>query len=119
MQSQPFHAWKQLNLDFYRALCYEGFNGWTSDPQVEWMNQVYGDIRISGTNIIFPAGTIDPWHALGETNSTTLANPTEHALYILGTAHCHDLYAPANSDPESLTYARQVIAEQVTKWLSI
>lgn len=80
---------------------------------------MYGDISIAGTNIIFPAGTIDPWHALGETNSTVpLANPTENALYILGTAHCNDLYAAASSDPASLTYARQVIAEQVTKWLA-
>jgi len=117
-EKQPFHAFTPLNLEFYRALCFEAFNGWTSDPQVEWMNEVYGDIRISGTNIIFPAGTIDPWHALGETNATVpLQNPTEHALYILGTAHCNDLYAPASSDPESLTFARQTIAEQVAKWL--
>ncbi|CAM9203301.1 unnamed protein product, partial [Ectocarpus fasciculatus] len=118
-ENQPFHAFTPLDMEFYRALCYESFNGWTSDPQVDWMNQVYGDISIAGTNIIFPAGTIDPWHALGETNSTVpLANPTENALYILGTAHCNDLYAAASSDPASLTYARQVIAEQVTKWLA-
>jgi serine protease 16 len=117
-ESEPFHSFIQLNLDFYRALCYESFNGWTADPQVEWMNEVYGDIDIAGTNIIFPAGTIDPWHALGQTNSTLpLSNPTENALYILGTAHCNDLYAPANSDPQSLTNARQQIAKQVSIWL--
>jgi serine protease 16 len=118
-ENQPFHAFTPLNMQFYRDLCFEAFNGWTSDPQVDWMNQVYGDISIAGTNIIFPAGTIDPWHALGETNSTVpLANPTENALYMLGTAHCNDLYAAASSDPESLTYARQVIKEQVSKWLA-
>jgi hypothetical protein len=118
-KNQPFYPLTLLNMDFYRALCYESFDQWTVDPQVDWMNQVYGDIRIAATNVIFSAGTIDPWHALGITNSTgALANPSEKPLYILGTAHCHDLYAPANSDPESLTYARQVIAQQVSDWLN-
>lgn len=64
-------------------------------------------------------GTIDPWHALGVTNSTPpLPQPTEHPLYILGTAHCNDLYAPANSDPQSLTDARNTIAQQVSAWLA-
>ena len=83
------------------------------------MNQLYGDIRIAGTNILFPAGTIDPWHALGLTNYTAKPiNPSEIPVYILGTAHCHDLYQPANSDPASLTYAREVIAKQVAEWLA-
>lgn len=32
-----------------------------SPIQVEWINQEYGDVRIAGTNIAFPSGTIDPW----------------------------------------------------------
>lgn len=108
-----------MNLNFYRDICAASFDGWTSDPQIEWMNEVYGDIRIAGTDIIFPAGTIDPWHALGVTNSTPpLPQASERPLYILGTAHCHDLYAPANSDPESLTWARSEIAAQVSAWLA-
>lgn len=55
--TQPFHPWaSSLDMDFYRALCYEGFDGWTADPQTEWMNEVYGGIGIDGTDIIFPAG---------------------------------------------------------------
>ncbi len=128
-----------------RDLCFEGFDGWTSDPQTAWMNTVYGSTGIDGTDIIFPAGTIDPWHALGEfdekdffcmnyycsmygvliiwicyvgvTNTTVLPQQTEHPLYILGTAHCADLYAPANSDPQSLVDARKVIASQVADWI--
>mmetsp|Transcript_10790 Transcript_10790/g.16409 ORF Transcript_10790/g.16409 Transcript_10790/m.16409 type:complete len:496 (-) Transcript_10790:218-1705(-) len=118
-KNQPFHSWTELNMDFYRDMCYESFDGWKSDPQTEWMNEVYGDIHIDGTDIIFPAGTIDPWHALGITNSTPpLPQPTEKELYILGTAHCNDLYAPANSDPQSLTDARAVIADQVALWVA-
>ena len=104
-------------MDFYRDLCFEGFNGWKADPQTSWMNAVYGDVAIDGTDIVFPAGTIDPWHALGVTNTTVLPQPTEQALYMLGTAHCADLYAPANDDPASLTSAREVIAAQVSAWV--
>ena len=117
--TQPFHSWTLLDLDFYRRLCAQAFSGWSSDPQVAWMNQVYGDVRIAGTDILFPSGTIDPWHALGVTNSTpALPQSSETKVYIEGTAHCSDLYAPANSDPESLTFARMQISDQVTAWLS-
>lgn len=116
--NQPFSSWKLLNLDFYRAMCAGAFNGWKSDPQVHFMNEVYGDVHIAGTNIAFAAGTIDPWHALGATNVThPLPQASEVKVYIQGTAHCHDLYAPANSDPQSLTDARKVIAQNVASWL--
>lgn len=119
MQHQPLHSWKLINLDFYRAICAAAFDGWKSDPQVEWMNQVYGALQIDATNIVFPSGTIDPWHALGVTNVTApLPNPSEKVVYIEGTAHCHDLYAPASSDPPSLVFAREVIADTVRKWLA-
>ena len=116
---QPFHSWKPLNLDFYMDMCAAGFNGWTSEPQVGFMNQVYGSRAIDATNIVFAAGTIDPWHALGVTNYThPLPESTEYPVYILGTAHCNDLYAPASSDPESLTSAREVIASHFAKWVN-
>lgn len=76
-------------------------------------------MAIAGTNIVFPSGTIDPWHALGVTNYTQpLPQPSEVKVYIEGTAHCNDLKAPASSDPPSLTYARQVIAANVNSWLN-
>ena len=43
-------------MDFYRAICFEAFDGWKADPETSWMNEVYGDVSIDGTNIIFPAG---------------------------------------------------------------
>lgn len=117
---QPFHAWKPLNLAFYAAMCYEGFDHWTAPPQDGWVNEQYGGIDIQATNVAFSAGTIDPWHALGVTNYTTSNPPlqaSEEPVYILGTAHCNDLYAPASSDPASLTAAREEIAANVAKWL--
>lgn len=116
--NQPFHSWKTLDLNFYMEMCSAGFDGWKSYPQVDFMNQVYGSRNIDATNIAFSAGTIDPWHALGVTNYTSsLPQSTEYPVYILGTAHCNDLYAPANSDPTSLVNAREVIADHISKWL--
>lgn len=106
-------------MNFSREICAAAFDGWQSDPQVQWINDFYGDLNIAGTNIVFPSGTIDPWHALGVSNTTAkLPETSEVKVYIEGTAHCNDLYAPANSDPPSLTYARQVIAGEVKKWLA-
>jgi hypothetical protein len=117
--NQPFHSWKQLNLNFSRVICEAAFDGWKADPQVQWMNEYYGATHISGTNTVLASGTIDPWHALGVTNVTvSLPEETEKKVYIEGTAHCNDLYAPASSDPASLTWAREVIANEVKRWLA-
>ena len=116
---QPFHALSALNIGFAKSLCFGAFNGWTRDPEVEFINELYGDTRIAGTNILFVAGTIDPWHALGVTNTTAkLPQDSEIPVYIEGTAHCNDLKFPSDSDPPSLTAARKIIAERVAFWLS-
>ncbi len=87
--------------------------------QVEWTNQAYGDVRIEGTNIVFPTGSTDPWHALAVNNDTApLPQSSEVKVYIDSTAHCMDLYAPKATDSASLTYSRQVIHDNVAKWLA-
>jgi len=112
-----FQKW--LDLDYDAAICKEAF-GWTVKPDILGTNTDYGSIDIAGTNIILSTGTIDPWHALGATNETVpLPQSTETKVYILGTAHCADLYAPnAASDPESLTNARQIISNIVDVWMA-
>lgn len=118
--NQPFYAFRDaLDLEFSRKMCYDAFDGWTSDPNVKFTNEKYGNIHIDATNIVFTSGTIDPWHALGVTNYTVpLPQKSELPVYIRGTAHCNDLYAPnAATDPESLVYAREVVAENVKQWL--
>lgn len=116
-QHQPFTAWKELNLNFSREICAAAFDGWSVDPNTQWINQEYGSVNIAGTNIVFPSGTIDPWHALGVTNATVLPQDSEKVDFILGTAHCKDMYNPSASDPESLTFARGVIADNVAAWV--
>jgi serine protease 16 len=44
-----------------------------------------GGRNISGTNIVFPNGSIDPWHALGVLE--TESGSGNEAIYIDGTAH--------------------------------
>eukprot|EP01030_Chromulinospumella_sphaerica_P001190 gene1190-1166_t len=59
-QAQPFSSWTSLNLDYYMLMCKESFDGWSVNPETAWINDVYGDISIAATNVIFPSGTIDP-----------------------------------------------------------
>lgn len=117
---QPFSSWElYLDLSFYRDLCYDSFSQWKSDPQVDFININYGDVKVDSSNIVFVNGNIDPWHALGVTNTTnSYLNDKETNIFIDGTAHCHDLYKPANSDPASLTAARETIAQLVDAWLN-
>ncbi|RYG58841.1 hypothetical protein EON64_20875, partial [archaeon] len=53
-RNQPFWAWKWINLDFSRAICAAAFDGWKSDPQVHFINEVYGDVHIAATNVVYP-----------------------------------------------------------------
>ena len=81
---QPFQSWSLLNLTFYYKMCAEIFDGWSYDPQQNWTNTMYGATNIAATNIIFPTGTIDPWHVLGVVDTTVLPQSTEQSLLIEG-----------------------------------
>ena len=119
--NQPFHAFKQIaGLDYSRKMCYDVYDGWSADPAIQFTNEKYGATGIDVTNVVFTSGTIDPWHALGVTNYTQPLPqyPSSLPVYILGTAHCNDLKAPKDTDPESLVAAREIVAEYVNKWVS-
>jgi len=116
-ENQPFYPFKYVTLQSYLDMCSEVF-GVTRQPESTWTNNYYGATGIYGSNIAFPTGTIDPWHAIGVTNSTDLPDDSEVSVFIVGTAHCADMYSPKPTDPETLTAARSVIAEQVNSWLT-
>ena len=80
-------------------------------------NAYYGgkDIPKNVTNIVFPNGSIDPWHALGVTESIS---ESLIAIFIKGTAHCANMYPPRDNDPPALTAAREKITQQIGLWLS-
>ena len=80
-------------------------------------NKLYGGRAIphNASNIVFPNGSIDPWHALGvlQTISDSLV-----AIFINGTAHCANMYPPSPTDLPGLVKAREAITANIHKWLS-
>ncbi|CAK4166032.1 unnamed protein product [Aphanomyces euteiches] len=57
----------------------------------------YGGLKVDVANVVWPGGTIDPWSALGFTNTTKPVNPHSDVVYIEGTAHCADMYSRAKN----------------------
>ena len=90
------------------------FNTTTIAAAVNWTNVYYGgwNISTSVTNIVFPNGSIDPWHALGITTSLSEALV---AIFIHGTAHCANMYPAAADDPMELVNARTAITASIQK----
>lgn len=55
------------------------FNASAIANNVAWTNTVYGGKDVEGSNILFPNGSIDPWHALGIISDISAS---EQAVYI-------------------------------------
>jgi hypothetical protein len=51
------------------------------DANIKDTNQYYGGRNISVTKVVFPNGSIDPWHAMGVTDDIS---PDATAIYIDG-----------------------------------
>lgn len=84
-------------------------------PDVSWTNTFYGGLNVSSTNIVFPNGDVDPWHAL---SLVADGAASIDAIYIHGTAHCANMYPPSPNDPQQLTDAREQIAQHIQRWLN-
>lgn len=81
---------------------------------IDRTNNMYGELKIRATRVMFVHGSIDPWHALGITKSD---NPSTPTILIEGTAHCADMYPSADTDIPQLKEAREEIFSQIKKWL--
>lgn len=114
---QPFGD--LVNLDSFTDVCYDVFNITQSAvlQSVYNTNSFYGgkNIPTNVTNIVFPNGSIDPWHVLGITQNITDQLP---AIFINGTAHCANMYPPSSSDLPGLTSARVEISALIGSWIS-
>lgn len=71
-------------------------------------NKYYLGLKPNTTNVIYVHGSIDPWHALGLTETDDAKLPT---IYIEGTAHCANMYEPRDTDFPQLKQAREEIRE--------
>jgi len=81
---------------------------------IDRTNTIYGGLALKLDRVVFPNGSIDPWHALGMTTNSTGNVP----IYIQGTAHCADMYAPSENDSSELIAARKTIESYLDFWLS-
>uniref|UniRef100_A0A3Q3M7Q5 Serine protease 59, putative n=2 Tax=Mastacembelus armatus TaxID=205130 RepID=A0A3Q3M7Q5_9TELE len=77
-------------------------------------NEYYGSYDIGSSRIVFPNGSIDPWHALGITLDIT---PDLPAVFINGTAHCANMYPARSEDLPQLALARDHIFLLLQQWL--
>ncbi|KAK3589932.1 hypothetical protein CHS0354_034949 [Potamilus streckersoni] len=77
-------------------------------------NRYYGDYGIKVTKVVFPNGSIDPWHAMGILHDLSEDAP---AIYINGTAHCANMYPESPDDNEELKQSRITISNLIGKWL--
>lgn len=114
-KNQPFGS--LFPLSFYVDQCTDVFGPQFNQAHIErgiaWTNENYGGRNISVTRVLFPNGSIDPWHALGITDH--VIGPGR-SIFIIGTAHCANMYPPLSTDIANLQQARLDIAEQLKLW---
>lgn len=108
---------KLFPLSFFVKQCTdifgEHFNTTVANRGINWTNSNYGGYGMATTRIVFPNGSIDPWHALSFTENVK----DMIAIYIKGTAHCANMYPPSQKDSEELIEARQKISAIISEWL--
>jgi pimeloyl-ACP methyl ester carboxylesterase len=110
LSDQPFGQY--FPVKFFEKMCSDIFGDNFSlellDRAVEFTNTFYGGFGLKVRRVVFPNGSIDPWHALGIIEYPQ--NTDSEAVFINGTAHCADQYPSSDSDPQSLIDARIQIA---------
>uniref|UniRef100_A0A672NEF7 Putative serine protease K12H4.7 n=1 Tax=Sinocyclocheilus grahami TaxID=75366 RepID=A0A672NEF7_SINGR len=111
--NQPFSGFP---LHYHLQQCADIYNLSTSlDDAIQQTNEEYGGYDIRTTRIVFPNGSIDPWHALGVTRDIT---SDLLAVFIKGTAHCANMYPARAEDLPQLSLARDHIFIMLQKWLA-
>jgi len=78
-------------------------------------NQYKGQNGFTGTKVVLPNGTNDPWHVLGVLTAT---NNKVYPLLIDGTSHCADMYSAGPNDKPGLTKARASVRTHVLAWVN-
>ncbi|CAK4636257.1 unnamed protein product [Aphanomyces euteiches] len=93
-----FGVLKFANVNaIYYEMCKELYGITDTEIRVAKTLKFYGGLKVNAADVLWPGGTIDPWSALGFTNTTKPVNPLSDVLYIEGTAHCADVYSRAKN----------------------
>jgi hypothetical protein len=92
----------RINLDFHLQQCLDAY-GLPMVPNTAYTNAYYGGNQPAGTRVVFPNGSLDPWHVL-----SVLSSKSSSLVPILinGTSHCTDLHASSPTDSPALQAAR-------------
>uniref|UniRef100_G3UJM7 Serine protease 16 n=1 Tax=Loxodonta africana TaxID=9785 RepID=G3UJM7_LOXAF len=114
-KNQPFTG---LPLSYFVQQCSDffdpKFNYDSLKKGVKSTNAYYSGFKVTGSKIIFPNGSFDPWHVLGIPKDITKDLP---AVFIKGAGHCADLYKQKDIDSTELIQARERIFQILQKWL--
>ena len=107
---------KYMSLKSFTDICKEvyGINETAIQKAIADTNSHYKSKKIDTTNVVFPNGSIDPWHKLSILQDLS---DSVKAFFIHGTAHCANMYPPSPNDPPELTQARVNITAAIRSWL--
>lgn len=101
--------------DFFVKQCTDiygdSFNFDALNGGIDRTNIIYGALKPETSNVLYIHGSIDPWHALGLTE--TNKNQLQPTIYIQGTAHCANMYEPSENDFPQLKKAREAIVKYI------
>ncbi|XP_008585058.1 PREDICTED: putative serine protease K12H4.7 [Galeopterus variegatus] len=114
-KNQPFSGFRlRLFIQQCSDIFGPEFNGVSMAQAVQSTNEFYGGRNITGSKIIFPNGSIDPWHALGIIKNISEELP---AVFMEGESHCADMYPQSQIDSPQLLQAREKIFGILQTWL--
>ncbi|XP_044525382.1 putative serine protease K12H4.7 [Gracilinanus agilis] len=115
-EHQPFSG---VPLSFFIDLCQKIFDmeltAQSLYKTVQEANNYYGDFNSTGSRILFPNGSLDPWHALS-INSQLKEDVI--GFKVNDSSHCEVMYDHMFNDSRGLRSARHFIFKTLNKWLN-
>lgn len=106
-----------LGPDYWLQYCKDIFADNVGPPAVDYYNNLYGGLNITGEKIVFANAIEDPWQYAGMRhihNQTTQSGMEAVLINCNNCAHCVDLRTPSGVDAPTLTNARSRIRSLVT-----
>ncbi|XP_063709095.1 thymus-specific serine protease-like [Culicoides brevitarsis] len=114
--NQPFG--KSFPVELYTQMCADAYDKSLTmqkiEENIQKTNEKYGALDPQVTNVFYTHGSIDPWAAMGITESN---NEFAQAYVIPLHSHCADLYSVSDRDTDEMKYAKQKVWDLVDKWL--
>ena len=116
LPTQPFGHY--FDTDYFVRQCADIFGtGLDSDlveQSVDVTNNFYGGLKPALRKVVFPNGSIDPWHALGVLKDL---GSDVRAYLINGTSHCADMRSDNFMDSPQLKQTRLNIAKAIGEFI--